>query len=639
MRITIAQLNPIVGDVTGNLALIEAAMQQARSDDSEVLVTNELALIGYPPRDLLLREGMVDACEKAVQRIAATAGDLWVLVGHPRASTGGTRPLRNSVSICHAGKVVATYDKRLLPGYDVFDEDRYFEPGDEALVLDIAGVKCGVVICEDLWRADDVTADRRYPIEPVAEVAKQKAQIIFSLNASPFVLGKWQKHLRQLSEIATEHRLPIVAVNQVGANDDLTFDGRSVVIATSGQVAHVCAGFASETKTLDVEIGALKEVSKSAADAKLIKASAVIEEWSHPPCEIFHALVLGIRDYCHKTGHRALLLGLSGGIDSALVAALAAKAVGPEHVHGLMMPSCHSSDGSIDDSVDLATRLNLGSLQEISIARLHDTMRGVLKNALGIRPAELTDENVQARMRGIVLMAMSNDVGGLVLATSNKSEMAVGYSTLYGDMCGALAPVADLTKTRIYELARWINTNFNECGYSQPPIPKNSIDKAPSAELRPDQTDQDTLPPYDVLDQIIERRIELEQSEATIIAESGIDAAIVRKSLGMIDRAQFKRDQAPVVLKVTGRAFGRGRPMPIVMRERTMIEGTGTGAKASGGENLSNAKARLAAAADNGQNPKSKSPSKSQLKSKAGDAKPATNRKSAAKRDKAKADL
>jgi NAD+ synthase/NAD+ synthase (glutamine-hydrolysing) len=301
---------------------------------------------------------------------------------------------------------------------------------------------------------------------------------------------------------------------------------------------------------------------------------------------VFHALVLGIRDYCRKTGHRDLLLGLSGGVDSALAATLAAAAVGPEHVHGVMMPSKFSSRGSIDDSVELARRLRLGSLREMPIADLHEAMHGAVQKEAGERSAGVTDENIQARLRGVMLMAMSNALGALVLATSNKSEMAVGYSTLYGDMCGAIAPLGDLTKTRIYEVARWINANRGECGFHSPPIPQTSIDKAPSAELRPNQTDQDTLPPYDTLDQIIERRIELEQSAETIIAESGIDPAVVSRTLTMIDRAQYKRDQAPVVLKVTGRAFGRGRPMPIVMREqsKTSHQGHEENLSVGGGE-------------------------------------------------------
>jgi NAD+ synthetase len=590
MRIALAQVNPTVGDIAGNLAQVMQAMDEARRQGAQALVTSELAIVGYPPRDLLLRHGVVEACETAVQRVANAAGDLYVIAGHPRRCPGGTRPLRNSASVCHAGQVLAVCDKQLLPGYDVFDEDRYFEPGDQSLVIEIGGVRCGLVICEDLWRATDVTVERTYPSEPVAELAKAQCQLIIALNASPFVVGKWQKHLRQLSEIASQFHVPLIAVNQVGANDDLIFDGRSVVVAPGGHVAEVLAGFEPDLRVIDVPMATR---APNRAASRFGQADAEIERWSAWPREVFHALSLGIREYCVKTNHRDVHVGLSGGVDSALVAALASSAIGSKHVHGVMMPSRYSSPGSIDDAKDLAERLGLGSLRTMPIAAHHQDLNALLARTLGKPTAGITDENLQARLRGVFLMAISNDVGGLVLATSNKSEMAVGYSTLYGDMCGAIAPLGDLTKTRIYELSRWINTNFRECGFDAPPIPQNSIDKPPSAELRPNQTDQDTLPPYDLLDQIIERRIELEQSEAAIIAESGIEPAIVRKSLSMIDRPQYKRDQAPVVLKVTGRAFGRGRPMPIVMRQTETSDQRSDGADEPAGENLSIARANL----------------------------------------------
>jgi NAD+ synthase/NAD+ synthase (glutamine-hydrolysing) len=598
MRIALAQLNPTVGDVAGNLGLILEAMKTARRDGAEVIVTSELALIGYPPRDLLLREGVVEACERAVMVIARAAGEMTVIVGHPRRCDGGTRPLRNSASVCRAGRVMAVCDKQLLPGYDVFDEDRYFEPGARSLVVDIAGQRCGIVICEDLWRAADVAVERRYAIEPVAELAAQNAEIIIALNASPFVLGKWQKHLRQLSEIASDNHVPVIAVNQVGANDDLIFDGRSVVVAPDGRVVEILAGFESDLRVIDVPLNANAQTFTGTD-----RAAGETDRWSSAPREIFHALVLGIRDYCRKTGQRDVHLGLSGGVDSALVATLAAKAVGPARVHGVMMPSIYSSRGSIDDSVALAERLRLGSLREARIDDLHEGLRGAMHSALGTKPAGITDENIQARLRGVLLMAISNHAGGLVLATSNKSEMAVGYSTLYGDMCGAIAPLGDLTKTRIYELARWINANFQECGCATAPIPQNSLDKPPSAELRPNQTDQDTLPPYELLDQVIERRIELEQSEETVIAQSGIDPDVVRKSLAMIDRPQFKRDQAPVVLKVTGRAFGPGRPMPVVMRQTDVSDLRPDPGDQSAGENLSIARTNLRSMPDPAQSP------------------------------------
>lgn len=563
MRIALAQLNPVVGDVAGNTALVLEAMAQAKRERADVLVTSELVLVGYPPRDLLLREGVVEACEAAVHRIAQAAGDVFVIVGHPRRCAGGTRPLRNSASVCHRGKVIALCDKQLLPGYDVFDEDRYFEPGGRSFVVEMAGRRVGVVICEDLWRAEDVSAERRYAVEPVAELAAQDCQVIVSLNASPFVVGKWQRHLEQMREVATDYHVPLIAVNQVGANDDLVFDGRSIVVDRGGRVTTVLNGFASEVRTVELPADHAHGVHATDTDA-----GEEVKRWNERPREVFHALTLGVRDYVGKTGHKKLLLGLSGGIDSALAAVIASAAIGPKNVEGVMMPSRYSSKGSIEDSIDLAKRLGLGKCEQIPINIAHEAMHETLRSNLGEACAGgITDENVQARLRGVILMAMSNALpGSLLLSTSNKSEIATGYSTLYGDMCGAIALLGDLTKTRIYELARWINKNHRECGFAKAPIPESSLAKAPSAELRPNQTDQDTLPPYEILDQIVERFIEREQSEQTIIDETGFDGELVRTTVAMIDRAQFKRDQAPVIPKVTPRAFGRGRPMPIVMK-------------------------------------------------------------------------
>ena len=563
MRIALAQLNPVVGDIAGNTAMLLEAIKAARRDRADVLVTSELFLIGYPPRDLLQREGVVQACEDAVQKIAAHAGDMHVIVGHPRRGPGGVRPFRNSASICHDGRVLAICDKQLLPGYDVFDEDRYFEPGGRSLVLPILNRRVGVLICEDLWRAKDVSAPRQYPVEPVAECVAQNCDLIISLNASPFVVGKWKRHIQQMSEIAADDHVPLIAVNQVGANDDLVFDGRSVMVGSGGEVRAVLPGFDRAVRTIDLD-AAVDEAS----------VSQHVAVWSDPQREIFHALTLGVRDYCWKTNHANALIGLSGGIDSALVAVIAAAALGPQNVTGVMMPSIHSSPGSVFDSLDLAGRLGLAGCEEVPIKAVHSAMRQTLQGSLAEQCAGVVDENIQARLRGVILMALSNASGALVLSTSNKSEIATGYSTLYGDMCGAVAVLGDLTKTRIYALARWINANFAACGFARPPIPENSILKPPSAELRPNQTDQDTLPPYEELDQIVERAIEREQSLQTIVEETGLNAELVRRTLQMIDRAQYKRDQAPVILKVTGRAFGRGRPMPIVMKgESSVVNG------------------------------------------------------------------
>lgn len=567
MRIALAQLNPIVGDIAGNTALVLDAIEQARAQRAEVLLTSELALIGYPPRDLLLRQGVVESCERAVLQIAEQAGELCVIVGHPRCAPGhASRPFRNSASVCLHGQVIAVCDKQLLPGYDVFDEDRYFEPGARLLIVSIDDHRVGVLICEDLWRARDVTAKRQYPIEPVAECMAQRdnggCDLIVSLNASPFVIGKWRKHVEQMKEIAIDYRVPVIAVNQVGANDDLIFDGRSVVVDREGALVHVSPGFQSAVQTIDVH-------TAESPTPGVPLAGNPMDHWQCPEREIFHALVLGVRDYVHKTGHRQALIGLSGGVDSALVAAIAAAALGPQNVHGVMLPSMYSSPGSIADALDLARRLGLATCREISIRQVHDALRHTVIPALHGRCDGVTDENIQARVRGVILMALSNSSGALLLNTSNKSELATGYSTLYGDLCGALGVLGDLVKTRVYSVARWINTHFHSCGFTQPPIPENSLTKPPSAELRPNQTDFDALPAYEILDEIVERFIEREESQQTIIDETGFDPALVHKTLQMIDRAQYKRAQGPVMLKVTYRAFGPGRPMPIVMKSTT----------------------------------------------------------------------
>jgi NAD+ synthase (glutamine-hydrolysing) len=574
MRIALAQLNPIIGDVAGNTALVLEAIDQAKRDRADVLLTSELVLIGYPPRDLLLREGVVEDCEIAVRTIAKASGDLWVIVGHPRKVSGKSRTFCNSASVCHRGKVVAVADKQLLPGYDVFDEDRYFEPGDRSCVVEIAGTRAAVFICEDLWRAEDVNAQRRYPIEPICDAITQHAEIILTLNASPFVQGKWKRHLEQLGDIARQSKAPVIAVNQVGGNDDLVFDGRSVLVDRDGSIRTALKGFEADVQVMDVPVRAIDAHGLQSVGGDVVASKHVLH-WTDPLREVYHALVLGIRDYVRKTGHTSVLLGLSGGIDSALTATLAAAALGAKSVHGVMMPSRYSSAGSIDDSKDLAKRLGLASCIEVPIEQAHQNMQQTLSTALGEHESGVTDENVQARLRGIILMALSNATPGgrsLVLTTGNKSEIATGYCTLYGDMSGGVAPLGDLLKTRLYELSRWINANFVECGFAQPPIPEASLRKVPTAELRPNQTDQDTLPPYPVLDEIIERFIERDQSPETIIAETDLEESLVRRWTRVIDQMQYKRDQAAVIPKLTPRAFGRGRPMPIVMKQSTLSD-------------------------------------------------------------------
>jgi NAD+ synthase (glutamine-hydrolysing) len=559
MRIALAQLNPTVGDIAGNTRLVIGAIESARRDRAELLVASELALIGYPPRDVLLREGVVEACESAWPKIADAAGDMTVLVGSPRRAAEGVRPFRNSVVALRRGEVAAIYDKRLLPGYDVFDEDRYFEPGQSPCVIAVGGRRIGLLICEDLWQARDVRAERRYDVEPVRETVALGCDLLVSLNASPFVAGKFERHVQQLRALAREHRLPIVSVNQVGGNDDLIFDGRALALDARGEVRASLPGWVSAVGTITLPPSPLALPAASSAPVNGEAAQGVRVE---PLDDLFRALVLGVRDHVRKTGHTRAVLGLSGGIDSALTAVIAAAALGVEQVTGLILPSRFSSDDSCDDAMALAANLGLADCRELSIEPLHEAGRAVLAASLGERAGGLTDENVQARLRGLLLMGHANALGALVLATGNKSELATGYCTLYGDMCGAVAVLGDVLKTTVYELSQWINGQHAACGFPLPPIPRRSITRAPTAELRPDQTDQDTLPPYAVLDEIIRRFIELEQSPATIIAETKLDAALVMRWTRAIDQAQHKRDQAAIVLKVTPRAFGRGRPMP-----------------------------------------------------------------------------
>lgn len=566
MRIALAQLNPIVGDIAGNAALIRAAIAEAKRAGARLIVTSELSLIGYPPRDLLFREDVVESCELAVREMAREVEDAYVLIGHPRRCAGGLRGMRNSVSVCHQGNVIAVYDKRLLPGYDVFDEDRYFDPGpaDKSLVLTIDGMRVGVLVCEDLWHADDVAAKANYPVEPVRMLTRDGCDLLIALNASPFVVGKFGRHIEQVREATRSLRAPVVTVNQVGANDDLIFDGRSAVLNAQGEVITMLPAFEQAVEIVDL--------GPSLKRGETVEVDLMDEA--------YHALVLGVRDYFRKTGNERAVIGLSGGIDSALVAVIAAAALGAKNVLGVLMPSRYSSPGSVSDARELVRNLAHAQSCEIPIHLAHEVMQGTLDEAIGNVNGTLTDENLQARLRGLILMAISNATPrSLLISTSNKSEIAAGYSTLYGDMCGAISPLGDLTKTRVYAMSHWINNHHRELGFTHPPIPRASITKPPSAELRPNQTDQDTLPPYPVLDEIIERYIEREQSVDSIVEESGIEEAIVRKFTRLIDLAQYKREQASVILKITPRAFGRGRVMPIVMKSQSWARQIADGSK------------------------------------------------------------
>ena len=583
MRVTLAQLDPVVGDLAANGRRILEAVRRAAADGADLLVTAELSVIGYPPRDLLRRSVVVAACEAASGELGRAAADiapdLTVLLGHPRAAAGGDRGVRNAVSAWRGGRCVGVADKRLLPGYDVFDEDRWFDPAPAAAPLfDVAGRRVGLLLCEDLWRGRDAGAATGGGVDPAGELLGLGAQVLVAMNASPFVSGKDRRHLALLAETARRGGVPVVSVNQVGANDDLIFDGRSRVMDAGGACRLALKAFEEALATVllpeqasgeraaggdpATEAAVAGDVPRDGGDAGDAGDAAAIGE-------IAAALRCGIRGYVRKTGHRSVVLGLSGGIDSAVVATLAVWALGESAVHGLLLPSRYSSDGSIDDAEALADALGIGR-SRVPIAAAHEAMRSMLAPELGPRLEGLPDENLQARIRGLALMAWSNATGGLLLATSNKSELAVGYSTLYGDMCGALAPIGDLLKGQVRSLARWLNAEHAALGFAGPPIPESSILKPPSAELRPDQRDEDSLPSYPVLDTLVDAFVGRDASEAEAVAAA--TAVGGTGDLGswcrVIDRTEFKRFQGPVILKVSPRAFGPGRPMPVVMRWR-----------------------------------------------------------------------
>jgi NAD+ synthase (glutamine-hydrolysing) len=544
LRIALLQINPTAGDIIGNSALIVDGVNRARTLGADLVVTPELALMGYLPRDLLMSRGFVHKSCQELGRIAAELKDApAVLVGvaTPNPAEMG-RPLFNSAVLLQRGSVGQAFHKTLLPTYDVFDEDRYFEPSAEPGVLELDGWRLGISICEDVWNDRDFWHRRRYHHDPIEVLTHKGAQAIVNLSASPFTVEKQLLRERMLSQMAAKYRLPVIIVNQVGGNDDLIFDGRSAAFDEHGRLFCRARGFADDIAIVDLDA----------------RSGTIAEDDFTPEAEIWNALVLGVRDYARKTRFRKVLLGLSGGVDSALTAAIAADAMGPENVLGVMMPSVYSSEGSVTDSEVLARNLGIRTLT-LPISSIMKTYDATLAGAFEGLQADVTEENIQSRIRGNLLMALSNKFGSLLLTTGNKSEMSVGYCTLYGDMNGGLAVIADLPKMMVYRVSRWRNQR-------KPDIPEAILTKAPSAELRPDQTDQDSLPPYDLLDQILELHVEQSQSAEEIIAQ-GFDEATVRRVLRLVRMAEFKRKQAAPVLKVTSRAFGTGWRMPIVRQE------------------------------------------------------------------------
>ncbi|MBR8838779.1 MAG: NAD+ synthase [Stigonema ocellatum SAG 48.90 = DSM 106950] len=559
MKIAIAQLNPTIGDLPKNAQKILDAAHQAVAKGARLLLTPELSLCGYPPRDLLLNPGFVQAMDITLRQLARNLPPkLAVLVGtveeNLKAHVNGGKPLFNSIALLEQGSVQRVFHKRLLPTYDVFDENRYFEPGLRANYFTLDNLNIGVTICEDLWNDEEFWGKRSYTTNPIADLANLGVDLTLNLSASPYTFGKQRLRETMLRHCAVRFRQPIIYANQVGGNDDLIFDGCSFALNRQGEIA--CRLRAFET---DLQIVEFDEVQQD------LPSSSVVPRFDSEDEEIWHALVLGLRDYTRKCGFSKVVLGLSGGVDSSLVAALATAALGKENVFGVLMPSPHSSEHSISDALGLAENLGIKTTT-LRIGELMLDYDKTLAELFSGTESGLAEENIQARIRGNLLMAYSNKFGNLLLSTGNKSEMAVGYCTLYGDMSGGLAVIADVPKTRVYSLCRWLNNHRYFMGGETTPlreiIPQNVITKAPSAELKPGQVDQDSLPPYDILDDILQRLINNYQSAAQIVA-AGHDPVVVDRVIQMVARAEFKRRQAPPGVKITDRAFGSGWRMPI----------------------------------------------------------------------------
>jgi len=543
MKIALAQINTTIGDFEANEARIRSAYARGVNAGVDVVVVPELATTGYPPRDLLLRSAFVEGNLEVLARLQRATGPTALLVGFVgRNPVRPGRELTNAVACLQNGRCLAVRAKSLLPNYDVFDEERYFEPAEGNQPVALAGELVGLTVCEDLWNDEDFWRYRRYRRNPAAELTAAGARLLFNVSASPWHLGKDRIREEMLRSLAGKSGVPVVYCNLVGGNDELVFDGGSLVIGPTGNCLARGARFQEDFLVVD-----------TASAAHLVLEPGGDEEQVH------RALVLGVRDYLQKCGFRSALLGLSGGIDSALTACIAAEALGPENVWGIALPSQFSSAGSLEDARALAANLGI----RYDVIPIQPAFLGLQQQLQGVfagRPADVTEENLQARLRGVTLMALSNKYGALLLTTGNKSELAVGYCTLYGDMCGGLAVIGDVPKTMVYRLARWVNRG-------RALIPESSITKAPSAELRPNQTDQDSLPPYEVLDAILEAYVVEERAPEEIV-RCDFDPATVARVLRLIDQSEYKRRQAAPGLKVTTKAFGVGRRLPIAQRSR-----------------------------------------------------------------------
>ena len=555
IRVALAQLNFRVGDFETNVELISEAYERAVEQQADLVVYSELAVCGYPPEDLMLKQQFLDDARAAVDQIAARTSNAVAVVGFPELESDC---LYNSADICYQGSVKGIYRKQLLPNYSVFDEKRYFTPGASAgPIIEIAGVNIGVSICEDLW----------FDEGPIDDQVSSGIGLVISLNASPYQRGKDLDRASTVIERVTRHKIPVVYVNQVGGQDELIFDGSSFVADSRGQLVARLPQFEEMIHVVDLEVedsdcGELPVIvaSPSQEPKNLIPEMSVSKE-EEETAEVWKALVLATRDYVNKNGFDEVVIGLSGGVDSSLVAAIAVDALGSGRVHGVSMPSRYSSQGSKDDAAELAKNFNI-DFETIPIEPGYTALTNMLEPVFEGHQSDLTEENLQSRLRGILLMAMSNKKGWLVLTTGNKSETSVGYSTLYGDTAGGFAVIKDCPKLLVYELCRWRNKQTSSAW-----IPEASITKPPSAELRPDQTDDQSLPPYEVLDPLLEAYVERDKTAGELIS-LGYDPEIVKRITGLVDLAEYKRRQSPPGPRISTKAFGKDRRLPITNRYR-----------------------------------------------------------------------
>lgn len=543
MTIALLQINTVVGDIEGNTEKILKAHLEATARGARLCVTPELAITGYPPLDLLYRPSFIRRAEQALQKLATACASTALLVGTVvTADKLSGRTLHNAAAFINNGRVQAFFKKRLLPTYDVFEEDIYFEPGHEPAYFTLDGELIGVTICEDAWNDKHFWPRPRYECDPLSDLAERGCQTIINLSASPWHVGKANLRRQMLQAAAQRHSAHVLLCNLVGGNDELIFDGNSFHCDSAGRIR--CGAAAFQEDILICETTRQPELNQNIPqeDEK----------------DIFAALVLGTRDYVKKCGFSDVLIGLSGGIDSAVTAAIACEALGPQHVRGVALPSRFSSESSIRDARELACNLGI-RFDVIPIEPGFQAVLDQLAPTFAGKPWDVTEENIQSRLRGLTLMALSNKTGAMLLTTGNKSELAVGYCTIYGDMCGGLAVISDVLKTQVYKLAHWINRQREI-------IPRSSISKPPSAELRPNQTDQDSLPPYDVLDAILQPHIEQHLCASEIIRKNIAPEDTVRRIIALVEKAEYKRRQAAPGLRITPRAFGRGWRMPIAKK-------------------------------------------------------------------------